>query len=107
FNYDAVRSVRQNPPTPKFDIQLLSDLAALDHAITNLFSLLDRYDRIAQADSPTLKKLYLKMSEEEAGQQVEYTEAEKELQEIAFRLNHQIHVGGIGAEEQHDKNNPG
>src|SRR6266852_2539970 len=34
FNYDAVRSIRQNPPTPKFDTQLLSDLATLDHAIT-------------------------------------------------------------------------
>jgi len=107
FNYDAVRSIRQNPPTPKFDTQLLSDLAALDHAITNLFSLLDRYDRIAQADAPTMRKLYLKMTAEEAGQQVDYTEAEKELQEIAYRLNYQIHVGGIGSEESKDKEGPG
>jgi hypothetical protein len=107
FNYDAVRSIRQNPPTPSFDIQLLSDLATLDHAITNFFSLLDRYERIAQADAPILRKLYLKMSQEEAGQQVDYTEEEKEFQEVAYRLNYQIHIGAIGAEEQQDKEAPG
>jgi hypothetical protein len=107
FNYDAVRNIRQNPPTPNFDTQLLSDLATLDHAITNLFSLLDRYDRIVQADAPTMRKLYLKMTAEAAGQQVDYTEVEKELQEIAYRLNYQIHVDGIGAEEQKDKEAPG
>jgi hypothetical protein len=107
FNYDAVRSIRQNPPTPNFDTQLLSDLAILDHAIMNLFSLLDRYDRIVQADATTIKKLYLKMPEKEVGQQVDYTEAEQELQEIAYRLNYQIHVDGIGAEGQKDKEAPG
>jgi len=107
FNYNSVRGIRQNPPTPNFDAQLLSDLATLDHAITNLFSLLDRYDRIAQADVPIMRKLYLKMGDEDAGQQVNYTEEEKELQEVVYRLNYQIHVGGVGAEEEEDKNNPG
>ncbi len=107
FNYDSVRSLRQNPPTPNFDTQLLSDLAVLDHAITNLFSLLDRYDRITQADATIIRKLYLKMTEEDSGQQVDYTEGEKELQEIAYRLNYQIHVDGIGAKEQKDKQAPG
>jgi hypothetical protein len=107
FNYDSIRSIRQNPPTPNFDTRLLSDLAVLDHAITNLFSLLDRYDRIVQGDAASLKKLYLKMTKEDAGEQVDYTDGEKELQEIAYRLNYQIHVDGIGAEEQKDKEAPG
>jgi hypothetical protein len=107
FNYDSIRGVRQNPPTPDFDIQLLSDLSVLDHAITNLFSLLDRYDRIVQGDAVRLGKLYLKVAGEEAGQRVDYTEEEQEFQEIAFRLNYQIHVDGIGAEEQRDQKAPG
>jgi hypothetical protein len=107
FNYDSLRSIRQNPPTPDFDTRLLTDLAAVDHAITNLFSLLNRYDRIAQADAANVRKLYLKMAKEEAGEQVDYTDDEKDLQETAFRLNYQIHIECIGAEEPKDKEGPG
>jgi hypothetical protein len=107
FNYDAVRAVRQNPPVPNFDEQLLSDLATLDHAITNFFSVLDRYERMVQSDPKLLRQFYLKMEAEKAGEKVKYSKDEKELQELAYRLNHGIHVGAIGSEEPEDRDSPG
>lgn len=107
FNYDAVRGIRQNPPTPTFDNQLLHELALLDHAITNFFSLLDRYERMVQGEAELGRKVYRKTEEEKSGISVEYTKEEKELQEVAFRLNYQIHVGAIGAQTEKDKKSPG
>lgn len=107
FNYDAVRGIRQQPPTAHFDEGLLSDLSLLDHSIMNLFSLLDRYERLVQGDVPLVRNTILKIQEEESGRPVEFTPDEQHLLTLSFGLNYQIHTKGIGAEEEADREFPG
>lgn len=107
FNYDAIRGIRQNPPTANFDEELLSDLSLLDHSITNLFSLVDRYERLVQGDVPLVRQVILKVQREESGLPVTFTQDEQDLLKLSFGLNYQLHTKGIGAEEEADKAFPG
>jgi hypothetical protein len=61
FNYDAIRGIRQSPPTARLDEELLSDLSLLDHSITNLFSLEARYERLVQGDVPLVRHIIFKI----------------------------------------------
>jgi hypothetical protein len=107
FNYDAVRGIRQNPPTTNFDTELLSDLSLLDHAITNFFSLQERYERLVQGDSVLARRVILKLHQAESDPSIKFTHEESELLTLSFSLNYQLHTKGIGAEEAADRNFPG